>query len=107
MLPAAMSLLAAMCQIMSGAPPQALTEVAVLRYLRFADRLNLCLTNLAAHGQPEIPRLVGHTLRLLNLLRDAWATVPPPAPTPAASRPAAGLVELELVVSDWTDSRLE
>src|SRR5690242_20869500 len=52
------------------------------RYLRFQDRLNQCLTNLQATGQPEIPRLVGHTLRLLNLLSDAWApptNSPPPA----------------------------
>jgi hypothetical protein len=60
-------------------PPQALTPVAALRYQRFQDRLNACLTNLQATGQPEIPRLVGHTLRLLNLLRDAYAPVPPPA----------------------------
>jgi hypothetical protein len=64
------------------APPGALTEMAALRYLRLQDRLNQCLTNLQATGQPEIPRLVGHTLRLLNLLRDAWtepANSPPPA----------------------------
>jgi len=30
-------------------------------------------------GQPEIPRLVGHTLRLLNLLRDSWSRTPPSA----------------------------
>jgi hypothetical protein len=49
------------------------------RFNRFATRLNQALTNLAATGQPEIPRIVGHTLRLLNLLRDAWASVPPSA----------------------------
>jgi hypothetical protein len=61
------------------AKPQALTEVAVLRYQRFAERLTARLNDLQATGQPEIPRLVGHTLRLLNLLRDSWSTVPPPA----------------------------
>jgi alpha-tubulin suppressor-like RCC1 family protein len=63
-------------------PPEALTEVAALRFLRFQDRLHLCLTNLQATGQPEYPRLVGHTLRLLNLLRDAW-TQPTNSPPPA------------------------
>jgi hypothetical protein len=61
------------------APPQALTEVAVLRYLRFTERLAARLDDLGSTGEPEFPRLVGHTLGLLNLLRDAWATVPPPA----------------------------
>ncbi len=59
--------------------PQALIEVAALRYQRFADRLEDRLDDLAVTGQPEIPRLVEHTLRLLYLLRDAWATMPPPA----------------------------
>ena len=48
----------------------------------FQNRLNLCLTNLQATGQPEIPRLVGQTVRLLNLLNDAWMSPtnsPPPA----------------------------
>ena len=60
-------------------PAPALEEVAALRYLRFQDRLNQDLTNLQATGQPEIPRLVGQTLRLLNLLSDAWT---PPANSP-------------------------
>jgi len=60
----------------------ALAEVAELRYQRFAERLTARLNDLQATGQPELPRLVGHTLRLLNLLRDAWtqpANSPPPA----------------------------
>jgi phage gp45-like len=64
------------------AAPQSLAEVAVLRYWRFAERLEARLNDLQATGQPEIPRLVDHTLRLLNLLRDAWtqpANSPPPA----------------------------
>jgi alpha-tubulin suppressor-like RCC1 family protein len=48
-------------QAAPDSPPVLLPDVAVLRYQRLADRLNLCLTNLAATGQPEIPRLVGHT----------------------------------------------
>ena len=60
-------------------PPRALTEVAALRLQCFANRLNQCLTNLAATGQPEIPRLVAHTLRLLNLLQDAYTNAPPSA----------------------------
>ncbi|MGA2863507.1 MAG: LamG-like jellyroll fold domain-containing protein [Verrucomicrobiota bacterium] len=71
----------AQLQVSPTAPAQALTQVAALRYLRFQDRLNQCLTNLQATGQPEIPRLVGHTLRLLNLLRDAW-TQPTNSPPP-------------------------
>ena len=63
-------------------PPHALTEVAALRYLRFQERLNQCLTNLQTSGQPETPRLAGHTLRLLDLLRDAW-TQPTNSPPPA------------------------
>lgn len=61
------------------APPTLLTEMAVLRYQRFAERLTDRLNDLQATRQPEIPRLVGHTLRLLNLLRDAWTPVPAPA----------------------------
>jgi alpha-tubulin suppressor-like RCC1 family protein len=60
-------------------PPALLAEVAALRHQRFAERLTARLNDLQATGQPEIPRLVGHTLRLLNLLRDSWASVPPPA----------------------------
>ena len=62
-----------------NAKPQAFAEVAQLRYQRCAERLNARLTDLAATGQPEIPRLVGQTVRLLNLLRDSWGTVPPTA----------------------------
>ncbi|MBE0545608.1 MAG: hypothetical protein IH623_30120 [Verrucomicrobia bacterium] len=61
--------------------PQPLTVEGALRYVRFQDRLNQCLTNLQTTGQPEIPRLVGHTLRLLDLLSDSWTTPansPPP-----------------------------
>lgn len=64
------------------APPRLLTEMAGLRYLRFSERLTDRLNDLQATGQPEIPRLVGHTLRLLNLLRDAW-TQPTNSPPPA------------------------
>ena len=64
---------------MADAIPQEMTEVALLRYLRFRERLDARLNDLAAAGQPEIPRLVGQTLRLLNLLREAWASVPPSA----------------------------
>jgi hypothetical protein len=62
--------------------PQPLTVEGALSYVGFQDRLGLCLTNLQATGQPEIPRLVGHTLRLLNLLSDAW-TQPTNSPPPA------------------------
>jgi Regulator of chromosome condensation (RCC1) repeat len=61
--------------------PQPLTVEGALRYQRFQDRLNQDLTNLQATAQPEIPRLVGHTLRLLNLLSDAW-TPPTNSPPP-------------------------
>ena len=63
-------------------PAPALVEWDWLSYLRFKDRLDQSLTNLRANGQPEIPRLVGHTLRLLNLLNDAW-TQPTNSPPPA------------------------
>jgi hypothetical protein len=66
-------------QAMPNAAPQALTDVAALRCQCFTNHLNQCLTNLAATGQPEIMRLVGHTLRLLNLLSDMYSYVPPPA----------------------------
>lgn len=58
--------------------PLVLSEVANLRFLRFAERLQACLDDLAATRQPEYPRLVDHTLRLLELLRDSWSTVSPP-----------------------------
>jgi hypothetical protein len=61
------------------AKPQTLSEVAELRFRRFADRLDARLDDIAATGQPELPRLVEHSMRLLSLLRDAWASVPPPA----------------------------
>jgi Regulator of chromosome condensation (RCC1) repeat len=63
------------------APPQ-LTVEGALRYAAFQNRLNQDLTNLQATGQPEIPRLVGQTLRLLNLLSDSW-TSPTNSPPPA------------------------
>jgi hypothetical protein len=66
----------------ADAIPQELTETATLRYLRFSERLQARLNDLQATGAPEIPRLLDHTLRLLNLLRDAWtppANSPPPA----------------------------
>lgn len=64
------------------APPVLLDKVVGDRFEVFTNRLWLRLNEVAASGQPEIPRLVGHTLRLLNLLRDAWtqpANSPPPA----------------------------
>jgi hypothetical protein len=54
-------------------------EVVWPRYDTFTGRIEQRLTSLAATGQPELPRLVGQTLRLVNLLRDAWTTTPPPA----------------------------
>jgi alpha-tubulin suppressor-like RCC1 family protein len=72
----------AQLQASPNAPAPALVQWDWLSYLRFQDRLNQCLTNLQATGQPEIPRLVGHTLRLLNLLCDAW-TPPTNSPPPA------------------------
>jgi hypothetical protein len=69
----------AQLQASPNAAPPTLNDVAALRYMRFEERLNQSLTNLQATGQPEIPRLVGHTLRLLNLLSDAWT---PPANSP-------------------------
>jgi len=59
------------------AAPMVLEEVVWPRYYALVTRLSDRLLDLQATGQPEIPRIVGHTLRLLNLLRDAWATVPP------------------------------
>jgi alpha-tubulin suppressor-like RCC1 family protein len=58
--------------------PQTLGEIAALRFQRFNERLNARLNDLAAAGEPELPRMVGQTLRQLHLLRDAWASVPPP-----------------------------
>ncbi len=72
----------ALLQATPNAPPQSLTVESALRYVCFQNELNQCLTNLQATGQPEIPRLVGQTLRLLNLLNDAWTATnntPPPA----------------------------
>lgn len=61
------------------ARPMLLSEVLSPRLACFANRLNQRLLDLQATGQPEIPRLVDHTLRLLKLLRDAHAVTPPPA----------------------------
>ena len=58
--------------------PMVLEEVVSPRLTAFETRLDERLLDLQATGQPEIPRMVGHTLRLLNLLRDAWASAPPP-----------------------------
>ena len=58
--------------------PQVLGEVAALRFQRFTERLNARLNDLAATGEPELPRMVGQTLRQLYLLRDGWNSVPPP-----------------------------
>ncbi|HRZ56278.1 MAG TPA: hypothetical protein P5525_12570 [Candidatus Paceibacterota bacterium] len=61
------------------ARPLMLEEVVWPRLSCFATRLDECLRDIQATGQPEIPRLVSHTSRLLNLLRDAWTTTPPPS----------------------------
>jgi hypothetical protein len=63
-------------------PPARFEAVAPLRFACFTNRLEERLKGLQAAGQPEIPRLVGHTLRLLNLLRDSW-TGPTSSPPPA------------------------
>ncbi len=76
----------------TDAKPQVLSDVAALLYLRFAERLEARLNDLAATGEPELPRLVEHTLRLLNLLRDAWASVPPPALEIGREANALGMV---------------
>ncbi len=72
--------------------PQALTDVALLRFQRFQTRLNQRLADLQATGQPEIPRLVGHTLRLLDLLRDSWSATPPSSLEVARKTNGVGLV---------------
>jgi hypothetical protein len=64
------------------AKPVLLAEVAPRRAALFFERLDACLDDLETSGEAETPRLVGHTLRLLNLLREAWtepANSPPPA----------------------------
>jgi hypothetical protein len=63
-------------QATPGAAPQLLSQVAAVRHQSFTAELNRGLGNLQ---EPETPRLVGHTLRLLNPLRDAWFVAPPPA----------------------------
>ncbi|SPE56912.1 exported hypothetical protein [Verrucomicrobia bacterium] len=63
--------------------PQELTQVDGLPFQCFTNRLNQCLSNLQATGQSEIPRMVGHTMRLLNLLNDAHTTTPYNTPPPA------------------------
>lgn len=72
--------------------PQTLGQVAVLRNQRFVERLNQRLLDLQATGQPEIPRLVGHTLRLLNLLRDSWNATPPSSLEIGSKTNGVGLV---------------
>ena len=59
-------------------PTLKLSETAADRFACFKERLQTRLNEIAQTGQPESPRLVGHTLRLLNLLRDARRTVPQP-----------------------------
>ena len=64
-----------------NARPMLLEEIVWPRYNAFVTRLNDRLMDLQKTGQAEIPRIVGHTLRPLNLLRDAWAqptNSPPP-----------------------------
>src|ERR1035437_8387969 len=56
-----------------------MSDVAVQRNQLFGARLGARWADIAATSQPEIPRLVGHTLRLLNLLRSAW-TAPANSP---------------------------
>lgn len=58
--------------------PYSVADVAVLRYLRFSERYAARLNDLAAEGRPELPRLVAHTLRLLQSMRDSWGPPPPP-----------------------------
>ncbi len=60
------------------AQPQVFREVAQFRYERFRERLAACLSKLSDTSQPEIPRIVGHTLRLVNLLQEAYAPVAKP-----------------------------
>ncbi len=61
------------------APPLKPGLVAAPRLQRFRERLQIRLNEVAANGQPEIARLVGHTLCMLRLLRDAWPTTPRPS----------------------------
>jgi hypothetical protein len=61
-------------------PTLLLNQVAILRYARFAERLQSRLNELA---EPEIPRMIGHTLRLLRLLEDAHLGGPANSPPPA------------------------
>jgi hypothetical protein len=75
-----------------GAIPQKLVDVAVQRNQLFGARLDARLADIAATGQLEIRRLVGHTLRLLNLLRAAWtAPANSPPSTLETSRQTNGL----------------
>ena len=62
-----------------NAPPLKFSTVANARLNCFSSRLQDRLSDLAAMGQPELPRLVGHTLRLLNLLLDSHGPVPAPS----------------------------
>jgi hypothetical protein len=63
------------------ARPLVLDELVWPRLNCFATRLSERLQDLQANGQPEIPRMIGHTLRLMNLLRDSW-TQPTNSPPP-------------------------
>jgi len=65
------------------ARPMVLEEEVRPRFTSFTNRLNQRLLELQQAGQPEIPRLVGHTLRLLDLLQIAHRGQPTNSPPPA------------------------
>ena len=65
------------------ARPLMLEELGWARYQAFASRLNDRLLEIQDSGHPEIPRLIGHTLRLLNLLEDAHGSGVASTPAPA------------------------
>jgi hypothetical protein len=79
----------AQLQALPNTSSLALVQWDWLSFLGFESRLNQCLTNLQAAGQPEIPRVVGLTLRLLNLLQDA-CVAPANSPPPALEISSAG-----------------
>lgn len=68
--------------------PRSLSSAASLRQRLFRRHLEDRLNELAATGQPELPRLVQHTVRLLGLAREGWDAVAPPSLE--ASRQASG-----------------
>jgi hypothetical protein len=59
-----------------GVRPLIIDDVVNSRYSCFTNRLHEALLTLKTNGQPEIPRLVGHTLRLLNVLSNCAAITP-------------------------------